>query len=301
MTEQEVIEVLEKYILQLEHSIAEGECTEQDDNIENALENDKKSIGAFEIAITALRENQEYHKIGTVKKCRELISTLSKVEKNELPVIIDEWCEYHKIGTLEEVRNQKHNLSVAYKIIDEWREYCKLGTLEKVRNQKHNLSVAYKIIADYKSAVQSDWIPVEKRLPESNLNPVTRDAYEYPVTVDFGDVTDVRYYSYWEGHWYNNSPFPMDKYVTAWMDRPQPYKAEACAGKTAKSTGNKPAYWRDRTQFTDFAFVECSACGYRTENFRAANWNYCPNCGCKMAKNGKETACGEGISPERKK
>lgn len=258
MTEQEVIEVLEKYILQLEHSIAEGECTEQDDNIENAIENDKKFIGAFEIAITALRENQEYHKIGTVKKCRELMSTLSKVEKNELPVIIDEWCEYRKIGTLEEVRNQKHNLAAAYKII-----------------------------SDYESAVQSDWIPVEKGLPESNLNPVTRDAYEYPVAVDFGDVSDVRYYSFWEGHWYNNSPFPMDKYVTAWMDRPQPYKAEACAGKAAKNTGNKLAYWRDRAQFDDFSFVECSACGYRTENFQATNWSYCPNCGRKMTKRGE--------------
>ena len=225
MIEKEVIEILEEYILQLEHSIAEGECTELNEDIGNAIQNDKKSIEAFEVAIAALKENQKYHEIGTVKECRELASIFSKIENNELLVIIDEWCEY-----------------------------CKIGTLEEVRNQKQNLEVAYKNISDFETTVKNDWIPVGHGLPKSDLNPVTRDAYVYPVTVDFGDVTDVRYYSFWEGHWYNNSPFPVDKYVTAWMDRPQPYKPETYAEEAAQNTRNKAAYWRDRTQYNDFRY-----------------------------------------------
>ena len=71
------------------------------------------------------------------------------------------------------------------------------------------------------------WIPVEKRLPEGNaVNPITRDAYVYSVTVDFGGITDVRYYSFFKGHWYNQSPKIMDDFVIAWKERPEPYCPE---------------------------------------------------------------------------
>ena len=69
------------------------------------------------------------------------------------------------------------------------------------------------------------WIPVSAALPEEDVNPVTMDAYVYPVTVGIGSMTDVRYYSFREGHWYNCSQFPLDDIVIAWMPRPEPYKS----------------------------------------------------------------------------
>lgn len=68
------------------------------------------------------------------------------------------------------------------------------------------------------------WIPVEERLPEEGVNPVTHDSYVYPVTVDFGDAQDVRYYSFCCGHWYNQGLGEMDNWVIAWMPRQEPYR-----------------------------------------------------------------------------
>ena len=70
------------------------------------------------------------------------------------------------------------------------------------------------------------WIPVEERLPENTVNPITRDAYVYPVTVDLGGITDIRYYSFCRGHWYNQGPKKMDELVIAWMPLPEPYRPE---------------------------------------------------------------------------
>lgn len=70
------------------------------------------------------------------------------------------------------------------------------------------------------------WIPVTERLPKDIVNPITRDAYVYPVTVDLGGVTDTRYYSFCRGHWYNQSPKEMDELVIAWQERPEPYRPE---------------------------------------------------------------------------
>lgn len=69
-----------------------------------------------------------------------------------------------------------------------------------------------------------DWIPVSERLPEDVVNPITRDAYVYPVTVDLDGVTDTRYYSFCRGHWYNQGPKEMDDLVIAWKERPEPYR-----------------------------------------------------------------------------
>ena len=62
------------------------------------------------------------------------------------------------------------------------------------------------------------WIPVSSgKLPEEKENPVTRDWYVYPVMVKFEEITDIRYYSFGNGHWHHG-PGIMDKYVTHWMD-----------------------------------------------------------------------------------
>jgi autonomous glycyl radical cofactor GrcA len=67
------------------------------------------------------------------------------------------------------------------------------------------------------------WIPVSERLPEDKINPVTQDAYVYPVTVKIEGVADIRYFSFWDGHWHNQRSLEMDDMVTAWKERPDPY------------------------------------------------------------------------------
>ena len=69
------------------------------------------------------------------------------------------------------------------------------------------------------------WIPVEERLPEEKVNPISRDYYEYQVTAKFGNTKDVRYYRYGNGHWWNG-PGIVDKYVIAWRGNPEPYSQE---------------------------------------------------------------------------
>ena len=50
------------------------------------------------------KELRQYRAIGTVEECRVMESIISKVERNELAKIIDEWLLYRKIGTVEECR-----------------------------------------------------------------------------------------------------------------------------------------------------------------------------------------------------
>lgn len=100
MTEKEAIKALEVYILQLEHSLAEEECEEYSkEEREEAKRKDEQTLGVLNMAIKALEEIQQYREIGTV----------------------------------EQVKNQKHNLEVAYKIIG---NYQGIGTVEECRELK---------------------------------------------------------------------------------------------------------------------------------------------------------------------
>lgn len=78
------------------------------------------------------------------------------------------------------------------------------------------------------------WVPVEDRLPEEKVNPVSQDFYEYQVTAKFGNAKDVRYYRYGNGHWWNGAGV-VDKYVIAWRENPEPYRQEQ--PETCKYTG----------------------------------------------------------------
>lgn len=69
------------------------------------------------------------------------------------------------------------------------------------------------------------WIPVDERPPEEKINPASQDFYEYQVTAKFGNVKDVRHYKYGNGHWWHGFG-NVDKYVTAWRERPEPYRLE---------------------------------------------------------------------------
>ena len=67
------------------------------------------------------------------------------------------------------------------------------------------------------------WIPVDKKLPEERINPITNDFYEYQVTAKFGEYIDVRHYKFGRGHWWHG-PSIVDKYVIAWQPIPEPYE-----------------------------------------------------------------------------
>ena len=59
---------------------------------------------AYELAIFALKEIQQYQEIGSVEECKELASMVTQEKKNVLGKIVDEWSEYIEIGTVEECR-----------------------------------------------------------------------------------------------------------------------------------------------------------------------------------------------------
>ncbi len=64
----------------------------------------RKMKEAFDMAISTLKEIQQYREIGTVEECKELASIVNMAEKEVLAKIIDEWLLYSKIGTVEECR-----------------------------------------------------------------------------------------------------------------------------------------------------------------------------------------------------
>lgn len=66
------------------------------------------------------------------------------------------------------------------------------------------------------------WISCDERLPEEKINPITQDYYEYPVTAKFGEISDVRYYKFGDGHWWHFAQI-MDERVIAWLPTPKPY------------------------------------------------------------------------------
>ena len=79
---------------------------------------------ALSMAITALKEIQQYREIGTVKECKEMASIVKKSERSELATIIDEWLKYRKIGTVEECREAVEKQKPKRPIKDKWKHDC---------------------------------------------------------------------------------------------------------------------------------------------------------------------------------
>lgn len=75
------------------------------------------------------------------------------------------------------------------------------------------------------NALEQDWIPCSKRLPEEKINPITQDFYEYQCTFKNKDVYDVRTYKFGKSHWWHGLSI-MDNYVIAWRESPEPYKTK---------------------------------------------------------------------------
>lgn len=139
----------------------------------------------------------------------------------------------------------------------------------------------------------TDWIPVNEMLPDGDaVNPVTQDAYVYPVTVDFGDALDLRYYSFWKGHWYNQSPFPMEHLVTAWLPRPGVFEDGRDRDEIVHSVVvGSTSYWKikDRNDPVD---AVCNNCRYtipltevvpeNEEDTKEPKVKFCPRCHSRM-------------------
>ena len=96
MTEQEAIEIIRDKIETCEFYFAEHDRYPEWCEYE--------FLEALGIAISTLKEIQQYRKIGTVEECKELASIVNMAERNELAKAIDEWLKYNKIGTVEECR-----------------------------------------------------------------------------------------------------------------------------------------------------------------------------------------------------
>lgn len=73
------------------------------------------------------------------------------------------------------------SLEMAIKALEEIQEYRKLGTVEELRSQKHNLSVAYKIISDYQDigALEEIKEAVEKTKPKKTEKESCPDFIHY--------------------------------------------------------------------------------------------------------------------------
>lgn len=121
-----------------------------------------------------------------------------------------------QIDELEKAKYRVPYSDVLNNLLDE-----AIGTIkdlsEKVANDNMVRSSQY---------YHAGWVPVDERLPEEGTNPVSNDAYIYPVTAKFGNDLDIRYYAFCHGHWYHGAGI-MDDHVVAWMPRPEVYKEEA--------------------------------------------------------------------------
>ena len=85
----------------------------------------------------------------------------------------------------------------------------------------------------YGQIYKNGGIPCREKNPEEGINPVTQDFYEYQVTFQSGDVTDIRHYKFGNGHWWNGGE-NMDGYVVAWQPRPEAYQPDG-----SRATGKR--------------------------------------------------------------
>ena len=100
-------------------------------------------------------------------------------------------------------------------------------SVDKDRLMRALLFDRYQYDRGYRDALQElqeyEWIPVERRLPDTEINPLTKDFNGYLCTARFGDDYDLRFYKFGNGHFWNEGQI-MDEYVVAWKPRPDLYK-----------------------------------------------------------------------------
>ena len=101
MTENEAIEVLSNELIVITDMI--GYCRDFEKESDLALAYRVKRKEAHKIAITALKEIQQYREIGTVEEIKQAIGVLS-LSENDIIETFHELNEYRKIGTVNECR-----------------------------------------------------------------------------------------------------------------------------------------------------------------------------------------------------
>lgn len=98
------------------------------------------------------------------------------------------------------------------------------GILNEFMNE-YRKSVIRTIDEQPSKQFDNGWIPVNERLPDENISPITQDYYYYECTFTTDRVTEVRPYKFGGGHWWHGGGC-LDGYITAWRERPEPYKED---------------------------------------------------------------------------
>ena len=97
-----------------------------------------------------------------IEHCKDIIADC-ETEEDEF----DDDKERAELS-LRDYTERKEAFDVAISAIKEVQQYREIGTVEQVRNQKHNLEMAYKIISDYEAigTVEECREAVEKQKPK---------------------------------------------------------------------------------------------------------------------------------------
>lgn len=102
---------------------------------------------AFENAITALEEIQQYRAIGTVEEIQERLKSLQSWRDEHLEDITVDLVEYRELCKLEEVAHMKSLKMIIQrngtigKILEECAEYEAIGTVEEIKKVVRFLSM----------------------------------------------------------------------------------------------------------------------------------------------------------------
>lgn len=133
MTENEAIEILKNNFPKT--------CKKLDGRYKDSFDDTEGDFGkALLLSISALKEIQKYHAIGTVERFQQLAEQFKPhvTDKTSCPERHCNKCDkyrkenemYHEIGTVEQLADMKEDFVEA---LSDWRQYRKIGTVEECR------------------------------------------------------------------------------------------------------------------------------------------------------------------------
>lgn len=128
MTEQEAIAIIKKNYPKC--------CKMVNGRYEGGFDDTDCELGqAFNIAIKALTELQQYRAIGTMEELQIMKEHggFTGVELVNIAAMQMKLKEYEAIGTSEELQDMKSNY---FEALSDWRQYRKIGTLEECRTAR---------------------------------------------------------------------------------------------------------------------------------------------------------------------
>lgn len=157
-----------------------------------------ETIGSLQYCITALKEIQQYRKIGSVGEIKQAIGVLS-LSENDIIKTFHELNEYRKIGTVEQVKNQKENLNVAYQIISDYEQYGTIEDFKKAQrymrlvNAHGTIGRVIDSCAEYESigTVEECREAVEKQKPKK---PIPINYQDYADKIDNAEFFEGSYF-----------------------------------------------------------------------------------------------------------